>query len=185
MGFTQTNIAQYCITLTTSGYSGVLHSFWQVAKKFWKYRKPILQWKNTFEAGFLLQYWKLSQTAPMHVSSYRALPTVNFSEFLKRCLWWYLALKLIILFLTNHAVCIPTLCFRLHHDAIPSMLSAGGHDTCGGHVSGRVSHFACEIDRSGRLLVAIHKNRLWIWIHNILNSSVISFFCPCVDFNSG
>ena len=85
--------------------------FGRLPKKFWKYRKPILQWKNTFEAGFLPQYWKLSKTAPMPYMSYGSLPSVTFSEFLNRCLWRYLALKLFILFLTNHNAPRSVVCF--------------------------------------------------------------------------
>ena len=85
--------------------------FGRLPKKFWKYRKPILQWKNTFEAGFLPEYWKLSKTAPMPYMSYGSLPSVTFSEFLNRCLWRYLALKLFILFLTNQNAPRSVVCF--------------------------------------------------------------------------
>ena len=59
--------------------------------------------------------------------------SVTFSEFLNRCLWRYLALKLIILFLTNHNAPRSVVCFPTPHSG-----------KSGGKLSKKSSHFALQ-----------------------------------------
>ena len=135
-----------------------------------------MQWKNIFENLFLSQYAKLSQMAPMSIRSYGALPTVNFSEFLNCCLWWYLALKLIILFITNHN----------------ARLSASWRSQnalrCWRHFigdAGKCLDLNLSYGSFRRLIVAIYFYWSCFWIDNNLEVSIVRSVYFYYDFYVG